>query len=387
MAATRRSKRTQMNDEAIDMCPGLYMPYQPRRKRLNRPEDVRTCWKINCDDWLNDTWVDRVVPCSECTLYRKEKAHKKNLRKQGSTQDDAPREYQCQTLWCEIRPKKTVADSPSQNIQPQNVQPQTIAPTVVTPTPKKASQKRLKTSHTETNATSTVAISLQKDMYMSKSVLFNKKYYETEIAGLKDVIFDLRRTGSLLQESNLLLNSSLCRLEDSKKTEMKDLQDKTEAQLQDSKKLVFDLRKSLADTTASPHVMFQGYIKKVKESFPKGTWQSTVYREIVDDMWTYLKDDGMCRPYILQKCRETLLPFNPFLNPIELAKMMDLHGAVLNISGLHLLRGVQVEVGRTSEEGSTWITSSYQIKKAMSHLESKADDDLPFRMLDDPSND
>ncbi len=79
---------------------------------------------------------------------------------------------------------------------------------------------------------------------------------------------------------------------------------------------------------------------------------------------------------------DTTAMFNPFLNPVELAKLMDLNGAVLNLGGLHLLRAVKVEVGQTEEEGSTWITSSYQIKKAMKHLELKADGILPFRQLD-----
>ncbi len=94
-------------------------------------------------------------------------------------------------------------------------------------------------------------------------------------------------------------------------------------------------------------------------------------------MWSCLEDDDTCRPYLLQKCRETLLPFNPFLNPVELAKLMYLIGAVLNIGGLHLLRAVKVEVGQTEEGGSTWITSTYQIKKAMKHLELKDDGILP----------
>jgi hypothetical protein len=91
--------------------------------------------------------------------------------------------------------------------------------------------------------------------------------------------------------------------------------------------------------------IFAAYLQKVKERFPKGMWQSTIYREIMDELWTYLDDNDSCCPYILQKCCETLLPFNPLLNPVELAKLMDLHGAVLNISGLHLLRAVKVEVG------------------------------------------
>jgi hypothetical protein len=85
--------------------------------------------------------------------------------------------------------------------------------------------------------------------------------------------------------------------------------------------------------------MFMAYIAKVKNRFPKGTWRSMIYREIIDELWLYLEHDDTCRPYILQKCRDTLLPFNPFLNPVELAKLMDLNGAVLNISsGLHQLR-------------------------------------------------
>jgi hypothetical protein len=44
---------------------------------------------------------------------------------------------------------------------------------------------------------------------------------------------------------------------------------------------------------------------------------------------------------------------------------------------------VKVEVGPTKEEGTDWITSLYQIKKAMRHLELQADDILPFRQLYD----
>jgi hypothetical protein len=147
-----------------------------------------------------------------------------------------------------------------------------------------------------------------------------------------------------------------------------------------AERTIFDLRKP---TDLSADAMFMAYIAKVKNGFPKGTWRSTIYREIVEDLWSYLEHDDACRPYLLQKCRDTLLPFNPFLNPVELAKLMDLNGAVLNISGLHLLRAVKVEVGVTEEEGTDWITSSYQIKKAMRHLELQADDILPFRQLDD----
>jgi hypothetical protein len=76
----------------------------------------------------------------------------------------------------------------------------------------------------------------------------------------------------------------------------------------------------------------------VKEQFPKGTWQSTTYHEIVDELWSYLEEDDTCHPYILQEWHDTLLPFNPFSNSVELAKLMDFNGAVLNI------RAAEVEV-------------------------------------------
>ena len=64
---------------------------------------------------------------------------------------------------------------------------------------------------------------------------------------------------------------------------------------------------------------------------------------------------------------------------------MDLNGAVLNLGGIRLLREVEVRDvnGSVVESGTNWMTSSYQIRKAQTILETAAQLEIPF-WLDDP---
>jgi hypothetical protein len=262
------------------------------------------------------------------------------------------------------------------------------------------SSPQLRAAPPDFDGSASVAISLQKDIYASfkkappRMLLASStstSAYETEISVLKSALFDVRLSRAKLEGKNWELQLSFSQLEQSNLELKESYRELTKTnrllstKLATAERLIFDLKTEMSVPESTSDGIFDSYIKEVKKCFPKGTWQSTIYREIVDEHWSYLEDSDNCRPYLLQKCHETLLPFNPFLNPVELAKLMDLNGAVLNLGGLHLLRAVKVEVRQTEEGGSTWITSSYQIKKAMKHLEMKADGILPFRQLDDCS--
>jgi hypothetical protein len=416
MALRRQSRRLDSSAAGSEsLSNGLYQPYLPRKKKrgdANLPKDVFTCWAVCCDSWESDSWVPRVTACSHCLQYRRFKPLKKNLR--TSTQGTSAREFQCQTLWTQILPPGTTAKVASPFKQRISLQKNAVV--TVTPKPKKrkrptgrtpdvpdmstnnvSSPQLLTAAPPNVDASASVAISLQKDIYASYKkasprILLSSpastSAYETEISSLKTALFDVRHSRTKLEGKCSRLQFSYRRLQESNSelkesyTELKESNLLLSTKLATAERSIYDLKMEM-NVPETTDGIFATYIQKVKERFPKGTWQSTIYREIVDELWSYLEDDDTCRPYILQKCRETLLPFNPFLNPVELAKLMDLNGAVLNLGGLHLLRAVKVEVGQTEEGGSTWITSSYQIKKAMAHLEMKADVVLPFRQLDD----
>ena len=294
MALRRPSRRLQIRNEVPEsLTNGLYQPYQPRkkkRKEVNLPVDVRSCWTINCDNCESGMWVERVIACTHCLRYRHDKPLNKRLS--STTQEKASRHYQCQTLWTQVLPPETTPPAKSKK---------TRAATI-TPMIEKGSHKRPRTSPipdiitplllTPTNrssvfdASAAVAISLQKDLYASSKkgspcLLLasptSARAYETEISCLKTALSNVRQSKSRLEEKNLGLQSCVRQLKECN-SELKE----SNMELQESNKslitklataehTIFDLKMEVSVSSQLSDGMFDAYISKVEDRFSKGT--------------------------------------------------------------------------------------------------------------------
>jgi hypothetical protein len=113
----------------------------------------------------------------------------------------------------------------------------------------------------------------------------------------------------------------------------------------------------------------------------KGTHLSTKVRVICESV---LNDvfDGKCLPYLLKKTEGLVQRKNPYRRAMQIARILDLSGSVLNLSGYNALRkGMEADVdGRIVRNGG-WLVSKYHVMKAMTQVEDAAKQVIPFFSL------
>lgn len=332
-------------------------------------------------------WLNRVPTCSHCSSYRTYKSLAPQLKDREAFHSDAPRKYLCQTVWTETVPKKSIATSSILEEAP---------PDSPSPPPEKHRRKKIRLTVTPKRATSPVVlaevITPSTTTPRQNRNMFMHEAYTTEIKSLKTTVLDLKTSNAELEKRGLKLHGMWTELTTKngelkeKNSQLQENNSQLKLQLALCEVKIFDLRTQAVKTPNDFSFTLKGYIESVKNSHPKGTWRSTIYHSVVSEIWESLGADDNIRPFIADKCREYLMPINPFQSPEEVLRIMDLNGAVLNLGGIRLLREVEVKDvnGSVVESGTNWMTSSYQIRKAQTILETAAQLEIPFRMLDDP---
>jgi hypothetical protein len=115
----------------------------------------------------------------------------------------------------------------------------------------------------------------------------------------------------------------------------------------------------------------------------KGAHLPSRVKLLCESVWSDSVYNGQCSTYLLDKATGVIQSENPYHRAIEIAKVIDLSGSILNLSGYDTLRrGMEAdENGRIKRMGGL-LTSKYQVKKAMKNVEQHAQEVIPFDVVD-----
>jgi hypothetical protein len=115
-------------------------------------------------------------------------------------------------------------------------------------------------------------------------------------------------------------------------------------------------------------------------------WASTWAADAADSILVTGLEQLALADALRQKIDKDTRDKNPLKDAAEVAKVMDLTGAILNHSGLDVLRnivkegtGIDGEPGAT-EIGGKWLTSKRQVTGVMKRVELAAEDVCPFEV-------
>jgi hypothetical protein len=113
----------------------------------------------------------------------------------------------------------------------------------------------------------------------------------------------------------------------------------------------------------------------------KGTHLATKVKIICESVLTSVFD-GRCLAYLMGRTLRPIQGKNPYRRAIEIAKIIDLSGSLINLSGYNALRkGVEGDADGKVERNGGWLASKYHVMKCMKAVETAAQVDLPLKPL------
>ncbi len=113
----------------------------------------------------------------------------------------------------------------------------------------------------------------------------------------------------------------------------------------------------------------------------KGTHLSTKVRIICESVLSQCFD-GACRTYLMDRTRRHIQSENPYRRAIQIAKIIDLSGSLLNLSGYDALRkGMEGDNDGKVERNGGWLASKYHVMKSMTAVETAAREHIPFSTI------
>ena len=117
-------------------------------------------------------------------------------------------------------------------------------------------------------------------------------------------------------------------------------------------------------------------------AFKKGSHLQWRVKLLCESVWSNSVYNGECSAYLLDKATGIIQRENPYRRAIEIAKIIDLSGSILNLSGYNTLRlGMESDdMGRVKRMGGL-LASKYQVKKAMNMVEEHASGVIPFNVV------
>lgn len=119
----------------------------------------------------------------------------------------------------------------------------------------------------------------------------------------------------------------------------------------------------------------------VHSTSAKGTHLATKVKVVCESVLTSVFD-GKCLPYLLSKTQGPIKRKNPYRRAMQVAKIIDLSGSLLNLSGYNALRqGIEADGGKIERNGG-WLASRYHVMKSMTAVEVAAQIDIPFSPVD-----
>jgi hypothetical protein len=114
----------------------------------------------------------------------------------------------------------------------------------------------------------------------------------------------------------------------------------------------------------------------------KGTHLSTKVRIICESVLEQCFD-GACRAYLMDRTRRPIQCENPYRRAIQIAKIIDLSGSLLNLSGYNALRlGMEGDDEGKVERNGGWLASKYHVMKSMTAVETAARVQIPFTIVE-----
>jgi hypothetical protein len=111
----------------------------------------------------------------------------------------------------------------------------------------------------------------------------------------------------------------------------------------------------------------------------KGTHLKTKVRIICESVLEQCFD-GACRAYLMDRNTGPIKSENPYRRAIQIAKIIDLSGSLLNLSGYNALRkGMEGDQeGKIERNGGWLLASKYHVMKSMTAVETAAREHIPF---------
>jgi hypothetical protein len=113
----------------------------------------------------------------------------------------------------------------------------------------------------------------------------------------------------------------------------------------------------------------------------RGTHLETKVKIICESVLTSVFD-GRCLSYLLGRTLRPIQGKNPYRRAIEIAKIIDLSGSLINLSAYHSLRkGMEGDMNGKVERNGGWLASKYHVMKCMTSVETAAQVDIPLKPL------
>jgi hypothetical protein len=370
------------------------------RQKRKTPAGVYTCWEINTSG--GTAWNDTVPCCAPCGRFKAEKGLYCRLIKLQSNRDSV-RAYQCDTFWqaSSERNSNAVTTSTPESYEPivESERPRkerrTLEPPVsplrfqVTPSPVKNTRR------------SRQAIKKRKSKLPADSDGEELQSLCDDLqVRLKLSSDELAKTEKEKKQSvhNCTLLQHHCDEEKRKATDQFFLHEQLVSELKqrllDVAASAEGLRKadaSYIETLEAGHLPIPQNVEEmshclesiVDRAAKKGTHLESRVKTLCETVWSNQVFNGECATYLLDKATGIIQRENPYRRAIEIAKVIDLSGSVLNLSGYDTLRlGMEAdENGRVKRMGG-YLTSKYQVRKAMSLIEEHAKGVIPYEVVD-----
>jgi hypothetical protein len=120
----------------------------------------------------------------------------------------------------------------------------------------------------------------------------------------------------------------------------------------------------------------------INSASKKGSHLVSKVKTSCENVWSEQVYNGACSTYLLEKAKGIIQRENPYHGAMEIAKIIDLSGSVLNLSGYATLRrGMEADgTGKIDRMGG-WLCSPYQVRKAMNMVEAHARGVIPFEVV------
>jgi hypothetical protein len=92
--------------------------------------------------------------------------------------------------------------------------------------------------------------------------------------------------------------------------------------------------------------------------------------------------DGQCLSYLVSRMTGPVQRKNPYQRAMQIAKIIDHSGSVINLSGYDALRkGIEGDAAGKIERNGGWLVSKYHVMQAMTKVEIAAQEVIPFFSL------
>jgi hypothetical protein len=381
---------------------------------------------VNTSAGADGTHHQPVTACTSCDIFKQEKglfSHLRSLSTNKYVTDpcSVPIRLRCDTPWVVVRsPSKRKCDSPiaavAGKVPIEAVLGSAALPieAVSSPLPKKARRRTLSpesaTAVTPPPKTSSAENSLAFNSYLLDQIEIQSQALEA--LGVKNESLTMANN-SLIDENDWLHTTKadlikICmEVEESKGAHVRqvaDLKLLLTTKMEDfAKELAAvkakhnadtdrDVNFWLAEVQTEKHMVAQ--LKAELEAVPmtgipppesiediascieqivncttkRGTHLGTKIKIVCESVLTSVFD-GRCLSYLLGRTLRPIQGKNPYRRAIEIAKIIDLSGSLINLSAYHSLRmGMEGDVNGKVERNGGWLASKYNVMKCMKSI-------------------